>query len=305
VYPNPAQLLQDFFPGLFMLYILISAIASVSVAILLKQARHRGMDAAQLITWNYLAALTLCAVIFQPTTQWANDHTLPWFSLLALSVVLPGIFLALSRSLHVAGLVKTEVAQRLSLLLSLSAAFIWFGETITPLKMAGLAVGLLAILGLITGRANNSGGSGERVWPWLLLVWMGYALVDVLLKNISAAGVPFSLSLLITFSIAFTGMMAWQLVRHFQGDQKLTGKHMAIGLVMGSLNFANIALYVLAHQSLASQPAIVFAMMNILVVVLGTLAGVAIFKEKLGKQHWIAIGAALVAIGLLALSRHL
>lgn len=288
-----------------MLYILISAIASVSVAILLKQARHRGMDAAQLITWNYLAALTLCAIIFQPATQWATDHTLPWFSLLALSVVLPGIFLALSRSLQVAGLVKTEVAQRLSLLLSLSAAFIWFGETVTPLKMAGLAVGLLAILGLITGRANKSGGSGERIWPWLLLVWMGYALVDVLLKNIAAAGVPFSLSLLISFSIAFTGMMAWQLVRHFQNTQKLTVKHMAAGLVMGSLNFANIAFYVLAHQSLASQPAIVFAMMNILVVVLGTLAGVAVFKEKLSMQHWVAIGAALVAIGLLALSRHL
>lgn len=288
-----------------MLYILISAIASVSVAILLKQARHRGMDAAQLITWNYLAALTLSAVIFKPSLEWATDHTLPWFSLLALSVVLPGIFLALSRSLQVAGLVKTEVAQRLSLLLSLSAAFIWFGESITPLKMAGLALGLLAILGLITGRSSSASQSGQPVWPWLLLVWVGYALVDVLLKNISAAGVPFSLSLLISFSIAFTGMMIWQVVRHIQQAQQLTLKHAAVGLTMGALNFANIAFYVMAHQSLASQPAIVFAMMNILVVVLGTLAGVAIFKEKLSAQHWVAIAAALVAIGLLALSRYL
>src|SRR5690606_38439210 len=108
-----------------------------------------------------------------------------------------------------AGLVKTEIAQRLSLLLSLAAAFIWFGETITTLKFAGLALGLLAIMGLVTGQAKTSEQSQARVWPILLVVWFGYASVDVLLKDISAAGVPFSLSLLISFSLAFIGMMSW------------------------------------------------------------------------------------------------
>lgn len=285
-------------------YILISAIASVCVAILLKLARQRGMDAAQLITWNYLAALVLCAVILKPSTDWLADHAIPWFSLLTLSIVLPTIFLALSRSLEFAGLVKTEVAQRLSLLLSLAAAFLWFGETISPLKIAGLLLGLVAIVGLVTGRQTAAGAScGIKLWPLLLTVWIGYALVDVLLKNIAAAGVPFTLSLLISFSLAFTGMMAWQIFRHCRGTQAFTIKHAALGIAMGALNFSNIALYILAHQSLASQPAIVFAMMNILVVVLGTGAGVAIFREKLVLQHWFSIAAALLAIVLLAVSR--
>lgn len=288
-----------------MLYIFISALASVSVAILLKQARHRGLDAAQLITWNYLAALALCALVFKPSTRWLSDHPLPWFSLLGLSVLLPAIFLALSRSLQIAGLVKTEVAQRLSLLLSLAAAFIWFGESITLLKVVGLGVGLIAILGLITGRPAQRDQPHQAAWPWLLLVWVGYALVDILLKNIAAAGMPFSLSLLITFGIAFVGLLTWQLQRHCCGTRTLQPKALAVGLGLGALNFANIAFYVLAHQSLASQPAIVFAMMNILVVVLGTLAGVAFFREKLSAQHWSAIAAALAAIGLLALSRYL
>ena len=57
------------------------------------------------------------------------------------------------------------------------------------------------------------------------------------------------------------------------------------------LNFANIALYVKAHMLLKDTPAIVFAGMNILVVVLGALSGLIIFKEKLTPK--IALGLTL------------
>lgn len=286
-----------------MTFIILSALCSVCVAILLKFSLQRGFDSAQLIAWNYLAAALLCAGFLQPSLSHLAHPETPWVSLLLLSVLLPTIFLALSRSLKTAGLVKTEIAQRLSLLLSLAAAFIWFGETITALKFAGLALGLLAIIGLITGQAKNSTQNQARVWPILLVVWFGYASVDVLLKDISAAGVPFTLSLLISFSLAFIGMMSWQVYLHFRSLHALTVGHCGVGLGLGVLNFSNVGFYILAHQSLAQQPAIVFAMMNILVVVLGTLAGTLLFHEKLTRRTGVAIALALAAIILLALSR--
>lgn len=286
-----------------MTFIILSALCSVCVAILLKFSLQRGFDSGQLIAWNYLAAALLCAGFLRPSFSHVLHPDTPWVSLLLLSVLLPTIFLALSRSLKTAGLVKTEIAQRLSLLLSLAAAFIWFGETINALKIAGLALGLLAILGLITGTAKSSESNQARIWPVLMVVWFGYASVDVLLKDISAAGVPFTLSLLISFSLAFIGMMGWQVYRHIRALRALTISHCGIGLGLGVLNFSNVGFYILAHQSLAQQPAIVFAMMNILVVVLGTLAGTFLFHEKLTRRTSVAIALALVAIILLALSR--
>jgi|SRR5690554_566983 drug/metabolite transporter (DMT)-like permease len=286
-----------------MTFIILSALCSVCVAILLKFSLQRGFDSGQLIAWNYLAAALLCAGFLRPSFSHVLHPDTPWVSLLLLSVLLPTIFLALSRSLKTAGLVKTEIAQRLSLLLSLAAAFIWFGETINALKIAGLALGLLAILGLITGTAKSSESNQARIWPVLMVVWFGYASVDVLLKDISAAGVPFTLSLLISFSLAFIGMMGWQVYRHIRALRALTISHCGIGLGLGVLNFSNVGFYILAHQSLAQQPAIVFAMMNILVVVLGTLAGTFLFNEKLTRRTSVAIALALVAIILLALSR--
>lgn len=285
-----------------MIYLLFSALASVSVAIALKYLRQRGMDLAQLITWNYLAASALCALVLQPELSWLHSHALPWPTLLLLALALPCVFLALGKSLAGAGLVKTEVAQRLSLLLSLAAAFVWFGESVNGLKLAGLALGLAAVLSLFSsgGPANNR---NPQAWRWLLAVWAGYALVDVLLKLVASAGVPFGLSLQICFGSAFMGMLAWQLYRHLRGLRRLNLQHLLCGLGIGALNFANIALYIRAHQSLADSPAVVFASMNMLVVVFGTLAGTWLFRERLLPRHWIAIGAALVAIALLALAK--
>lgn len=288
-----------------MFYLLLSACASVCVAILLKHLRKQGLDSAQLVTWNYLAASALCALVLQPNLAWLQSHSLPWPALVTLALVLPSLFLALVKSLSLAGLVKTEVAQRLSLLLSLAAAFIWFNESFTLLKALGLALGLGAVLTLLSGRSPSGSSSSTPAWPWLLMVWGGYALVDVLLKYIAAAGMPFSLSLQVSFGLAFMGMFSWQAYRHATGRCQFDSPHLLYGLLLGGLNFTNIALYIKAHQQLADNPAVVFASMNMLVVVLGTLAGVALFKERLLPRHWLAITAALVAITLLAISKSL
>ncbi|SLA82586.1 Uncharacterised protein [Mycobacteroides abscessus subsp. abscessus] len=58
-------------------------------------------------------------------------------------------------------------------------------------------------------------------------------------------------------------------------------QNISAGLILGALNFANIALYVKAHMLLKDSPAVVFAGMNILVVLFGVISGVLFFKEKL------------------------
>ena len=73
-----------------------------------------------------------------------------------------------------------------------------------------------------------------------------------------------------------------------------------MGLCLGVLNFANIALYVKAHMIFKETPAIVFAGMNILVVILGVLSGVILFKERLKTYTWIGLISGIVSVMLLA-----
>lgn len=286
-----------------MIYVLLAACCSVLVSVLLKLARRHEVDVGQAIGWNYLAASLLCAGLLKPSLASLQQPGAPWVSLLGLAVVLPTLFLVLAVSVRAAGIVRTDIAQRLSLLLSLAAAFLLFGEVASPLKLGGLALGLLAVVGIAVRPASEPAPEQGRAWPALLTVWVGFAVVDVMLKHIAAAGTPFSASLQVSFVLAFVGMTLWQGLRAWRGVIRMTWRNLGAGLLLGLVNFGNILFYVQAHRALPGQPAVVFATMNIGVVVLGTLVGVAGFGERLSWLNRIAIVGAILAIVLIALTR--
>jgi drug/metabolite transporter (DMT)-like permease len=283
-----------------MFYLLFSVVCSVLVSVLLKLAARRGLDVAQMVTWNYLVAAGLTAVVLQPPLQALQSTHAPWPALLVLAVVLPSLFLILGRAVAVAGIVRTDVAQRLSLLLSLLAAFLFFGQTATPWKVLGLGLGLVAMVG-ISLRPRGPTVAGEAgSWRWLLAVWVGFALVDVLLKQVALSGMPSMAALLACFSIAFVLMLVVQVWRHASGRSRLSPRNAGAGALLGLLNGGNILFYVHAHQALPDSPATVFAGMNIGVVVLGALVGVFAFGEPTTRWNRAGLALAVVAIGFIA-----
>jgi len=286
-------------------YLLSSVVCSVLVSVLLKLMQRRGIDTAQGIAWNYLAASLLCFTLLDPPLASLAAPHAPWRALALLAVLLPGIFLALSASVRAAGIVRTDIAQRMSLVLSLLAAFLWFGERADAQRLAGLAFGLIAIVLLVlrprTETPTPSGTAGWSGWALPLVVLVGYAGIDVLLKHIAAAGTPFAASLQVAFVAAFVVMMAVQAVRRARGGPMLTLSALGAGLLLGALNFGNILFYVKAHRALPDNPAVVFSTMNIGVVVLGALAGMLLFHERLSRMNLLAIPLAIAAIALIAL----
>ena len=289
-----------------MIYVLLAAACSVLVSVLLKLAGRRGIDAGQIVTWNYLVAALLCALLLEAPLDSLRQPGAPWLPLLVLAVVLPSLFLVLAASVRAAGIVRTDIAQRLSLLLSLLAAFLWFGESANGVKLTGLGLGLLSVVAILArpqAAASSAGTSQAAAWPLLMTVWVGFALVDVMLKQIAASGTPFAASLQVSFVLAFVGMLLVQAWRHARGRSRFSWGNAGAGVLLGLLNFGNIVFYVHAHRALPENPSLVFAAMNIGVVVLGTLVGVLAFREKPGRMNWLGIALAVPAIVLIALSR--
>jgi drug/metabolite transporter (DMT)-like permease len=290
-----------------MFYILLSALSSICAALLLKQARIKAIDTLQLIGWNYAAALLLCVVILQPVFPATGLDHLPWHWLMLLAVLLPIVFIIYSQALDSAGVIATEIAQRLSLVIALLAAFVVFGDQVTILKISGVILGTTAVFMLISQRGATPGFSLQSITKGsgalLFLVWLGYGVIDVTLKTIAQTGVAFSAALSISFMMAFAGMLSVMLYRHQQRIAPMTITNLLLGALLGVFNFANISLYIKAHQVFSDQPAVVFASMNILVVVMGTLAGAYLYKESLKPKTLIALVMSIAAIALLAMSR--
>lgn len=276
--------------------IFAAAICSVLISVILKLCRDRGFNPAQMITWNYASASILCFLWFKPDLAHISINKTPWVLIAALGVLLPTIFYCLARSLQTAGILKTELAQRLSVVLSLSAAYFIFSEYFNAIKLIGIALGVLAVLLILFSQRKGS-IDGKQGILFLLSVWAGYALIDVLLKFASGLGMQFAVTLNLVFICAFLLSSIYNIVQHGSLGQT---KNILAGLGLGLLNFANIALYVKAHMLLKDTPAIVFAGMNILVVVLGVVAGLIIFKEKLRVATVFGLIAGIMSVVCLA-----
>ena len=282
-----------------MIYVLMSIACSVLVSVLLKLARRLQVDVGQAIAWNYVATSVLTWTVFHPALAALRSAQAPWLGFVGLGLLLPLIFLALASSVRSAGIVRTDAAQRLSLLISLLAAFLLFGEALSPAKGTGIAIGLLALLCMVW-KVDARGSDETRGWLWPLVVFCGFGLIDILFKQVARAGTPFAASLQAMFALAFVVSLAILLWRRWHDRTFFTLRDAIAGLLLGLANFGNIVFYVRGHQALPDHPSLVFASMNLGVVALGAVVGTVAFRERLSGVNVVGLGLALGAIGLIA-----
>ena len=280
------------------MYLIALAICcSVLVSVLLKLARRYDVDVGQAVAWNYVAASALTAWVFHPSLDALSRPDAPWLGFVGLGLLLPLIFLALGASVRYAGIVRSDAAQRLSLVVSLLAAFLLFGESARPVKLAGIGLGLVALACMVW---RSDAGESERrdAWLWPLAVFAGFAAIDILFKHVARAGTPFAASLQAMFALALAVSFAIQLGRRVAGKTRFTLRNALAGLLLGLANFGNIVFYVRAHQALADRPSLVFAAMNLGVVALGALVGTLVFRERLSRLNLAGVVLAVIAIAL-------
>lgn len=279
-----------------MIYILISIFCNITVGVLFKLARRYRISAEQAIVWNYLTAIILSWLFFDPQTVQIENP--PHFIYLALGVLLPAMFVVIARSIRHTGIVRTDVAQRLSLFIPVLAAYFVFQEVFSWNRIGGLALGFVAIGCSIPWQKESTPGSRPtNSWYYPLTVFVGMGIIDILFKQIAQTrSIPYTSSLFVVFVIAFIlsgSVLAWFFLTR---RLKFELINVICGILLGLFNFGNILFYLKAHQALAETPSVVFSGMNIGVIILGSLVGLLIFREKLTRLNYAGILLAIVSI---------
>lgn len=280
-----------------MLYILLAIAFSVAVSVLLKLARRANVDIVQAVATNYIVAAAMAYGLLGATPQAAVAAKETYVPLLLLGVFLPAIFVMLARSVRSAGIVRTDVAQRLSLFFSLIAAFAFLGDVITERKGLGIALAFVAVLCVLWRR--DRGQTDRAGWTAPLAVFVGFGVIDICFKMLAKAGAPFPSAMLASFLIAM--VLCWIVVigRAVARKSPLSPRSIGFGVLLGAANFANILFYIRGHIALPNDPSLVFASMNVGVMVLGALVGAIAFREKLTWLNWMGLAIAIAAIGIM------
>ncbi len=279
-----------------MTYLLASIVCSVLVSVLLKIARKQKIQIPQAVAVNYIVAIALTMVVLKPDLSKPEQFLPTWWLFASLGVLLPTVFVIMGKAVESAGIVKSDAAQRLSLFLPIVASFAIFGEKLTEGRLIGIVLAFVALFCLLwkTEGAKKSTNLTAQI-GLLLGVWAGYGVIDILFKQVAKSGTAFAANLLVVFCLAAVLMFGYL----FSQSTKWTKEGIIGGIFLGGLNFLNIVTYISAHQAMKDNPTLVFAGMNIGVIVLGTLVGALAFKEKISSINAAGISVALVAIGCL------
>lgn len=281
-----------------MIYILIAIFCSVMVSVNLKLFKRYYTNAYQAIVFNYPTAALFCYFFFKPDLSYPPNQN-QWLLFGIVALLLICIFYVIGKSIATSGIVLTAIAQRLSLVIPVLAAFLIFSETPTIIKIIGLAIGLVAIyLSKPSGKTNFDQSSN---W-YPILVFLGTGIIDVLFNTLTKLeNISFTASLVYIFSIASLIGFASLIYQKTAGTLKFQFKAAFAGVVLGLFNFGSIYFYLKALQIEKDQPSVVFSSLDIGVITVGSLVGILLFKEKLSLLNKVGIGLAILAILILNL----
>lgn len=282
-----------------MMYLTIAVLCSVAVSVLLKILRQRNIDIRQTIVAGYPVAFLLTWFLLKPDISGLSTLGGTWGIIVALGLLLPAVFIILGRAIAAVGMVATDAAQRLSLIIPIIAAFLLFGEVLTGTRIFGLVLGFLALAALVYRPQHGTVDKQVRQTPlWLFGVWAGYGLIDILFKQVAKQGAAFPLTLFVSFGVAGLLLFIYLLITRVRWQ----GNALSAGLLLGALNMGNIYAYVRAHQILSESPSIVFTGMNVGVIAVATIIGVGVFKESLNRINIVGLVLAVFCVAVLFLA---
>ena len=279
---------------MFLLCCSILGSAMISVVMRLSQGKVKANTA--MLSVNYLTCM-VCAMCFTGVNQLfpaepGIGRTL-WMGGLNGGVYL-GSLILIQYNVRRNGVVLQSVFSKLGdMLVPLAISILFFGERPGALQILGAILAIGAILAMNLDK--NKQASVSMVALLLLFFWDGFSgAMSKIYEEVGTSALS-SQFLLYTFGSAFLLSIVLVIVR-----KEKPGKwELLFGALVGIPNYFSSRFLLMA---LDSVPAVVaYPLRSVSIIVVVTLTGVFVFREKLRKRQWWAIAAVLAAVALLSI----
>ena len=119
-----------------------------------------------------------------------------------------------------------------------------------------------------------------------------------LVNSIERITAIFNIICLIIFIFAFIFGILFFIVKSFKEENKIKGKNILAGIILGVPNYFSMYYLIKALQNKNIESATIFTLINIGVILLTTIFSLLIFNEKIKRQNYIGILLAIIAVFL-------
>tara|TARA_R110002020_G_scaffold323714_1_gene539491 strand:- start:22196 stop:23056 length:861 start_codon:yes stop_codon:yes gene_type:complete len=279
-------------------------LSSSSLFVIFKLFSKHGVQTFYAIVTNYFVA-ALCAGFFHNgPLHLGLIPSKPWFlPTLALGALFLVVFKLTAKTAQEIGVSVASVVSKMSLVVPVLLGVVLYRELLGPIKVVGILIALLAVYFVSLKEGEAKIKSVNLILP--ISLFLGSGLVDAAIKYLQAAYMAkgdFLLFSLTVFGAAGCTGFLLILFRSVGHPIKVNTKNLLAGTVLGIFNFFTLFFLLRALEGEILNSASIFTINNVATVLVSTLLGILLFKEKLRIKNWLGIVLAVSSILMVAFS---
>lgn len=276
-----------------MIHLLLAIASSALVSIVMRTSEKYTKGNRGMIAVNYV----ICVIMAAFYTGFGNlfPKTEGIGFTLGLGTVTGVIYLVglllVQLNIQKNGVVLTSIFQKLGLIVQVLIAILFFKEQPEIMQIIGIIICLTAVVLINLEKEQTA----IKFKLGLFLILLNSGLCDGMSKVHEEMGNPLLADhfLLYTFGAALILCVILVIAK----KESFGWKDLGFGILLGVPNYFSASFLLKALNDIAAV--IVFPTFSVATVVVITLIGLLVFKEKLSKKQWIAMGLILVALVLL------
>lgn len=278
-----------------MIYLLLALLCSATITVCMRLSEKYRQNPISMLAVNYLVCSLLAVAFSGQWTLFPKDAGLPTTLLLGgiCGVLFLSSFMLLQWNVSRNGVALPATFMKLGVLVPTLLSALVFGEELTLLRILGVIVAVAAILLMQDKAQKEAGGS----MLGLIALLLSGGLSDFMSKLYEELGAPNLKDqfLLYTFLVALILSVVLCLIR----KETLCWQDVLFGVLLSVPNYLSTRFLLLSLNHLPAV--VVFPSFSAGTIVLATLAGILLFKEKLTTRKGLALVVILAALVLLNL----
>jgi len=285
-----------------MFYLLFSICISSFLFVIFKLFDVLKINTFQAIVVNYLTAAILGFYLSNNSVSFQQIPSQPWFlGAFLLGIMFILVFNVMALTSQKNGLSVASVSSKMSVVIAIIFGVWYYEESIGLVKLIGILLALVAVY-LTSIKEKNEIVKKNKDFLFPVLLFFGSGAIDTSLKYVETSfvaegGVPlFSATIL---GCAFGLGVIVLLYQKVKGILSFEFKSILGGILLGVPNYFSIVYLLKALSTEGMESSTAFTLNNVGIVILSTLFGLFIFKEKLISKNWFGIIIAIVSIILI------
>lgn len=287
-------------------FLIASIILTAWLTIAFKLIARLGINNLQAIVYNYMVCVITGSFVngsFPVNSSLVQEPWLPWALVMGCGFI--SLFNLAAYTVQQIGVAAATVAYKLSLVIPFVFSIYLYNEEATALKIAGVALALLAVWFTTRPAVNDNKEKKVSwfVWAMPLLLFVGSGLLDTMIKYVEQAFInPGNQDayLITAFCVAASVGLIILLFLFITGRQRFSGKAVLAGICIGIPNYFSIWCLLGALKGYANNSSAIIPINNMGIVLFTAMVAWLIFKEKLSATNWLGIALSLGAIALIA-----